>query len=90
MVTIELVYVAPDQSVLHFNISLPDGAVVRDALNESGIYKSHPETQELPIGIYAKLVSLETLLKNGDRVELYRLLALDPKEKRRRLARLKK
>jgi uncharacterized protein len=90
MVKIELVYVAENGSVVHLSMDLKQGATVGDALNESGIYNSHPETKELPVGIYAKLVSLSDVLKDGDRVELYRGLTRDPKEKRRQLAKKKK
>lgn len=90
MVKIELVYVASDQTTVHLNINLKSGATIQDALDESGIYLSHPETQGMPVGIYARQVPLDTILKEGDRVELYRPLARDPKEKRRQQARLKR
>ncbi|KTD61070.1 RnfH family protein [Legionella shakespearei] len=90
MVKVELVYVAENGSVVHLPMDLKQGATVGDALNESGIYHSHPETKELPVGIYAKQVSLSEVLKDGDRVELYRALSRDPKEKRRQLAKKKK
>lgn len=87
MVKVELVYVASDKTTAFYSLNLSSGATVVDALNASGIYVSHPETKELPVGIFATLVSLETLLKDGDRVEIYRPLARDPKEKRRQQAR---
>ena len=90
MVKVELVYVASDKSTVHLALDLNRGARVIDALNASGIYQSHPETKDLSVGIFAKTVPLDTLLKEGDRVELYRPLARDPKEKRRQQARLKK
>lgn len=90
MVRIELVYIADDGAVLHLNLDLAPGSNVSDALNSSGIFNSHPETKGLPVGIYAKRVSLDTVLKDGDRLELYRPLVRDPKEKRRQMARVKK
>jgi putative ubiquitin-RnfH superfamily antitoxin RatB of RatAB toxin-antitoxin module len=87
MVKVELVYVALDKSIVHCTLDLNSGARVCDALSASGIYTSHPETQDLPVGIYTKRVSLDHLLKEGDRVEIYRPLLLDPKEKRRLKAR---
>lgn len=90
MVKVELVYVPRDGATIHIAMDLKYGTTVVQALMASGIYALHPETKDLPVGIYAKQVSLDTILKDGDRIELYRPLALDPKEKRRRLARVKK
>lgn len=90
MLKVELLYIAADASVLHLNLSLPFGACVADALNHSGVLKSYPELQGLPIGIFAKQVTLDTLLKPGDRIEIYRPLTFDPKEKRRQRAKVKK
>lgn len=90
MVKVELVFVAKDKSVIHLNLDLKQGARVVDALNESRIYLTHPETKDMITGIYSKQVSIDRVLKEGDRVEIYRPLALDPKEKRRQQARLKK
>lgn len=90
MVNVELVYVAADQSIVHINLELASGSTVANALALATIYDSHPETRSCAVGIFSKIVSLDTILRDGDRVELYRPLALDPKEKRRQLARKKK
>ncbi len=90
MVKIELVYITNTGIVFHLNLELQSGSTVRDALNTSEVFNTYPETKELPVGIYAKQTSLDTVLKDGDRVELYRPLVRDPKEKRRQMARLKK
>lgn len=90
MVTIELVYVPKGLEALHVTLTLSPGTTVGEALNHSGIYSAYPETREMAVGIYAKLVSLDVVLKDGDRIEIYRPLALDPKEKRRQLARKKR
>lgn len=90
MVMVELVYVTAAQHTAHLTLEMPSGATVADALVSSGIYDSYPETINMPVGIYAKQASLDTILKAGDRIELYRSLALDPKEKRRQKARIKK
>lgn len=89
MVRVELVYVASDKSLVHLKLSLGLGATVADALNESGVLITNPEVKGLPVGIFAKQVTLDTLLKSGDRIEIYRPLTLDPKEKRRQRAKIK-
>ena len=61
-------------------VELPAGACVRDALKASGMKGD-------AIGIFGKRVDPATPLADGDRVEIYRPLALDPKERRRSRAR---
>lgn len=90
MLTIELVYVAQSLQTVHLTLALKPGATVLDALTASGVHASHPETKDMVVGIYAKQVALDTVLKEGDRVEIYRPLVLDPKETRRMRARTKK
>lgn len=91
MVKVELVYIANGRnSFLHCQMDLKQGTTVEKALTESNIYSTHPETKGLPVGIYGKQVSMDLVLKDGDRIEIYRPLIRDPKEKRRRLAQLKK
>lgn len=90
MVKVELVFVAADKKVIHHHLDLEQGATVADAIAMSGITQNYPETAAMVVGIYAKQVSQDTVLKAGDRIEIYRPLARDPKEKRRQQARLKK
>ena len=90
MVKVELVYIDREQQTVHQRLELQSGATVADALHASGLHHSHPETIDMPVGIYAKQVALDTVLKEGDRVEIYRSLSLDPKENRRQKARGKK
>ena len=90
MVKVDLVYIPLDKNTVHVTLELKSGSTVVDALSQSDIYTTHPETRDMPVGIYARLVSFDTVLKEGDRLELYRPLALDPKEKRRQKARLDK
>ena len=63
-------------------LKLPAGALVRDALSASGI-----AADASAVGVFGKRVRPDTPLADGDRVEIYRPLALDPKERRRLRAR---
>ncbi|RUR12276.1 RnfH family protein [Legionella sp. km772] len=90
MVKVELVYLAKDGSSFYLEMSLPAGTTVGAALNQSRIYDTHPEVNTLAVGIYSKIVSQDTILKDGDRIEIYRSLLIDPKEKRRQIAKVKK
>jgi len=83
MVKIEVIYLSDEGQAFQAHCVLPIGSSVNDALNASGIFKQFPETIDLPVGIFAKKVTPETILREGDRVEIYRPLTNDPKEKRR-------
>lgn len=75
---------APDQ-VDQVSLTLSIGATVSDALDASGLLARHPDidlaTQS--VGVWGKLRSLDEALRDGDRVEIYRPLKVDPKEARR-------
>ncbi len=64
-----------------FDVELPDGATIQDAINRSGILKQFPEIdlEKNKVGIYSKLSKLDTVLSDGDRVEIYRPITCDPK-----------
>jgi uncharacterized protein len=68
------------------SVRLPQGASVRDAIAASGIGERRPVDLEA-VGIFGRRVAPDTRLADGDRVEIYRPLLLDPKEQRRRRAR---
>jgi putative ubiquitin-RnfH superfamily antitoxin RatB of RatAB toxin-antitoxin module len=86
MVNVEIIYIANDQAITHLYCHLPDGATVNDALVQSELFTCCPDAQGLPIGIFSKCVEKTTVLKPGDRIEIYRSLLIDPKEKRRQRA----
>lgn len=87
MPSCEVVYVDERQAVFHKTLVVEKGCRIAEALALSGLFDAYPETQSLPVGVFAKPVSLEALVQEGDRIEIYRPLRLDPKEKRRLKAR---
>lgn len=66
-------------------LDLPSGTDVAAALLASGLRQRLPESvwPGLQIGIWGQTCTLNTLLRDGDRIELYRALQVDPKEARR-------
>ena len=83
---VEVVYALPSAADITA-VELPPGATVRDALAASGIAARHPAIDLSSLGIFGRPVGVETPLAEGDRLEIYRRLALDPKEARRQRAR---
>jgi len=83
---VEIVYALPEaQDVTALEV--PVGTTVREALESSGLARRHGiDVSSALAGIFGRRVSLETVLKDGDRVEIYRQLVADPKQARRRRA----
>lgn len=68
-------------------VELPPNGTVAQALAASGIAHRHPGIDLSQVGIFGRRVAAQAPLSEGDRVEIYRPLALDPKEARRQRAR---
>lgn len=85
---IEIVYVVAPRITVERCVDFMPGMRVCDALQSSGLWELYPETQHLSVGIFAKRVALDHLVRPGDRLEIYRALIADPKEKRRQRAKL--
>lgn len=79
-----LCYVSPE---LQFELNFPyqSGLTVAQLLTHAALNQQYPNItfDQMPVGIWGKIISLDTLLKPGDRVELYRPLLIDPKAARR-------
>lgn len=87
MFQVELVYMPITQALVHMRLNVHGGATVMDVLQQSGLFERYPETTDSVIGIFSKRVEWTTLVCAGDRLEVYRSLQLDPKDKRRQRAR---
>jgi putative ubiquitin-RnfH superfamily antitoxin RatB of RatAB toxin-antitoxin module len=86
-ILVEIVFAAADtQSLLELKLDV--GTTVERALELSGIYEkfANVDMTNMPVGIWGKLVERDRIVENGDRIELYRVLEIDPREARRRLA----
>jgi putative ubiquitin-RnfH superfamily antitoxin RatB of RatAB toxin-antitoxin module len=78
---------ADRQSVLALEV--PVGCTAGEALDRSGIFALHPaiDAAACGVGIFGREVARGRVLAAGDRVEVLRPLAEDPRDRRRRLAR---
>jgi putative ubiquitin-RnfH superfamily antitoxin RatB of RatAB toxin-antitoxin module len=96
VIEVQLCYARPDLQILQ-TLQLPEGSTVQQAILHSGILQRVPELAQLAgldqlaqldsalvkVGIFNKLKTLETVLREHDRVEIYRPLLIDPKVARR-------
>lgn len=86
MITVEIVYAEPGSQTLE-TLELPAESTVADAIDKAQSLGLIPESAAgLESGIWGRVTSRGTRLKDGDRVELYRPLVEDPREARRRHA----
>lgn len=82
---VEVAYARPDKQRI-ISLDVPEGTTVAEAARLSGIVEMFPEIDlaEIDMGIFGKVVKKpdEQALREGDRVELYRPLKIDPKQAR--------
>lgn len=85
--TVEVVFALADRQVL-IEVRVPDGTTVADTIRQSGIAQEFPDhdLSSCSIGIWGRLVDAEHVVASGDRIEIYRELAIDPRDARRKLA----
>lgn len=84
---LEVAYARPERQLI-VKLSLPAGSTAREAVLQSGIVSEFPDIDltQLKLGVFGKAVPAEHVLRDRDRVEIYRPLQADPKEVRRRRA----
>ncbi len=80
---VELVHSSVDGLLTQERLQLAPGATVAHALQKSRLLECQPGILEAPCGIWGRLCEHDQVLRHQDRVEIYRPLALDPKEARR-------
>jgi putative ubiquitin-RnfH superfamily antitoxin RatB of RatAB toxin-antitoxin module len=84
---VEVVYALPGgQDAV--SVEVAPGSTLRDAIQASGLIARHPEIdlERQKIGVYGKVKAAQAPAAQGDRIEIYRALAVEPKEARRRRA----
>lgn len=85
LITIEVAYAQPEkQKILQLEIE-PDTPVLQ-AVEKSGILQEFPEInlEEAKMGVFGKAIKHDSyVLQEGDRIEIYRPLLVDPKQSRK-------
>ena len=80
---VEVIYALPERQEI-VPVEVDKGARAIDAVRASGLVERHPQldSNALRLGIFGNEVTPQTRLAIGDRVEIYRTLAVDPKQAR--------
>ena len=66
------------------------GLSISELLKQVSWYERHPSSRNLPVGIHGMVQETTALLRADDRIEFYRPLHTDPKNKRRQRVLAKK
>lgn len=89
MINVEVAYASGAHQHELVKLILPEGSRVQDALEASGLLERHPEIDpnaDNKLGVFGKLTKPDAVLRDRDRVEIYRPLITDPKVVRKRRA----
>lgn len=90
MINIQYLQVEICYATCNLQINIPlyviKNTTIQQAILQSGIISQYPiiDLTVHRVGIYGKLKSLSTILHQYDRIEIYRPLIIDPKDRRRR------
>ncbi|MDO9401596.1 MAG: RnfH family protein [Polaromonas sp.] len=80
-----LIYSPAPRTVREWPLVLPNSSTVAQAIEASGLLAEFPELalSRLAIGIWGRKTGLQQVLREQDRLEIYRALRVDPKVARR-------
>jgi uncharacterized protein len=86
-IKVEVVYATKERQLL-LEVNVNKNVTVEEAIRKSGILGEFPEIDLSvnKVGVFSKLSKLDKVLRNKDRVEIYRKLIADPKEVRKQRA----
>jgi len=87
MIHVEVAYAREDVQVI-LGLDVPQGTTLEQAIQQSGILERFPEIDldKNKVGIFGKISKRDAILREHDRVEIYRPLLADPKVSRRQRA----
>ena len=83
-ITVEVAYALPTKQRI-MSVAVPEGTSILEAARLSGITREFPELtlEDAKMGIFGKAVrNLDEAVRDGDRIEIYRPLIIDPKQAR--------
>lgn len=71
---------------LWLRLEVPEGSTVQQAIELSGVLQRYPniDLENQKVGVFGKFAKLDALIKEGDRVEIYRKITADPQQVQRR------
>lgn len=79
MIQVGVAYATSEEQAW-LDINVFEGATIKEAIELSGILKRFPEINlnRQKVGIFGEIKSLDSKVEDGDRVEIYRPIKIDP------------
>jgi len=84
-IAVEVVFSPAAREVRSVTLQVPAGTTVVTAIRQSGVLRDLTalEIDQLTLGIWGRITTPSDILRDRDRIELYRQLRVDPKVARR-------
>ncbi len=91
MIKIEVCYALPNHQQI-IALEVEQGTTILEAIQQSGVLTQFPDIDltKQKVGVFSKARALTDRVEQGDRIEIYRPLTIDPKEARRAKAKKKR
>jgi len=89
---VSIVYCPAATAPWETQVDLPETTTIGQALEQSGVLSAFAELRldTISVGVFSRPRRLDDPVRDGDRIEIYRPLIVDPKVARRRRAELKR
>jgi putative ubiquitin-RnfH superfamily antitoxin RatB of RatAB toxin-antitoxin module len=90
-ISVEVAYATPQRQKI-VTVVVDAGSTIEKVIDNSGIDELFPEIDlsKQKVGIFSQQKNLTDIVKEGDRIEIYRTLIIDPKEARKKRAKKNK
>ena len=87
MPKVEIIYATIEEQEI-ITLDIEDNANIQRCIEHSGILRRYPEIDlsTMKVGVFSQVKPLTEIVKDGDRIEIYRSLIADPKVVRRKKA----
>jgi len=81
---ITVVYVTPSIRFIK-ELEVIEHSTIQTVIEQSSVLQQYPEISldKNKVGVFGEILPLDTVVKENDRVEIYRALTMDPMEARR-------
>lgn len=79
VVRLSVVYARPGHPAV-IPVEVPEGTTVRDAIGRSGLLRQFPDIdlEKHRVGVFSKFTTLDAVVEDGARIEIYRPITADP------------
>lgn len=84
MITVTVAFAPDDKTHLYQRITMPNNATVAMVIALTHWQEIYPSINQYDVGIFSRRVTWDSQVTDGDRIEIYRPLTIDPMRKRKK------